>query len=393
MSDKLGILFIGAMGSVATTVMAGVISIRKELSPTVGLLTETLPFVNMGLVPLENIVFGGWDIRGCNVYDCSIENKVIPVSLLDDIKSDLMTIKVLPGTIRGAGPRILQMAVNNSVLSVSSCRQIIAQLVLDIQQFRSANNLDNLVVVNTASVDWNVPLSKDHQTVQDFEEALNNNSDSITPGMLYAYSAILSDCHYVNFTSERTIDVPALSELASTRNIIVAGKDGKTGQTLYKSILASMLKIRRLKLDGWFSTNLLGNRDGMVLRDPIHSESKIASKSGVLSEILGYNDFVHEIRIEFYPPRGDSKEAWDTIDFQGWLGERMSMKIVWEGKDSILAAPLIVDLVRLVELAYRKKKGGILKEMGLFFKSPYGSITSDVFEQYQCLVDYFLHGS
>jgi len=334
------------------------------------------------------LIFGGWDIRPIDLFEATMKNQVIPESIAEKLKSRLQSVKIMPGTIWGAGPKIVQLTKleQNPHNITGTCREIINKLSSDISQFRLVNNLTKVVVVNTMSVDQKISLTKIHNEIDEFERALDNNSPSISSGMLYAYAAIISNCSYINFTPEITIEIPALASIAKQNEIVYAGKDGKTGQTLYKSFIASMLKIRQLKLDGWFSLNLLGNKDGFVLADPLHSEAKIASKRNILPQILGYDDFVHEIRIEYYPPRGDAKEAWDNIDFEGWMNQKMSMKIIWEGRDSILAAPLIVDLVRLVVLGIDKGERGVLKELALFFKMPYGNVSLDIYDQYELLV-------
>jgi myo-inositol-1-phosphate synthase len=241
------------------------------------------------------------------------------------------------------------------------------------------------VVVNLASVERPIINSKSMETLEDFENALDENDESLTSGMIYAYAAISQKCGYVNFTPAVTADVPALEQLAKRNGVVLAGKDGKTGQTLYKTVLASMFQKRGLKVEGWYSTNILGNRDGEILNDQEHVKSKISTKQGVLPSILKYDDFVHQVHIHYYPPRGDLKEAWDNIDFTGWFGVKMQMKVNWLGCDSILAAPLVVDLVRWVHFLQGLGMSGNVKELGSYFKAPVGLEENDFFDQWLLL--------
>lgn len=243
-------------------------------------------------------------------------------------------------------------------------------------------------MINTASTEEKTKRHSLYQSLKAFETGLRENSPDIRPGMLYAYAAIKSKCAYVNFTPSVTNEIPALQELAELQAVPTAGKDGRTGQTLYKHVLGKMFKQRGLNIVGWYSTNILGNQDGAVLEHPTHSSTKIDSKSIGLEQILGYSHFDHKVRIDYFPVRGDRKEAWDTIDFEGWLGERMTMKINWLGIDSILAAPLIIDLSRFMDHALREEKVGIMKHLSLFFKAPIGTEEYALDQQYQTLLAY-----
>lgn len=207
--------------------------------------------------------------------------------------------------------------------------------------------------------------------------------------MLYAYAAIEENCPFVDFTPNVTLETEALLELADIKNVPLAGRDGNTGQTLMKTVLGQMLKIRNLKLDGWYSTNILGNNDGKVLARNEHAEIKMRDKLGVLEPLLGYGDFDHTVNIEYFAPRGDNKEAWDSIDFLGWLDQSISVKINWLGRDSILAAPLILDLIRLLEYAQREGEKGIQSHLAMYFKNPLGTKTRGFFDQYKLFVDYY----
>jgi myo-inositol-1-phosphate synthase len=229
-----------------------------------------------------------------------------------------------------------------------------------------------------------------------FETRMRENDSWITPGMIYAYAAIRKGCGYINFTPSVNAELPALRELAQKTGAVVAGKDGKTGQTLYKTVLAPMFKARQLKVLGWYSTNILGNTDGAVLSSTDHRQSNAATKLAVLSNILGYEDIDHQVRIDYYRPRGDNNEAWDNVDFEGWLGHKMCMKINWIGSDSVLAAPLVIDLVRFAGYAARCGEKGMLTYLDMFFKSPYGDgreLSCDFFEQLDRLKQYVVRSS
>ena len=216
-----------------------------------------------------------------------------------------------------------------------------------------------------------------------------DNENLVTSSILYFWTAILTNSPYVDFTPNIALEIPALQKLASLKRIPYAGKDGNTGQTLLKTALAELFKARNLRIEGWYSTNILGNQDGYILNIPEHFETKLKDKLHVLEPILNYGDFTHIVDIRYYPPRGDNKEAWDNVDFIGWLNEKMSLKINWQGKDSILAAPLIIDLIRLIELASRLKKFGPQKQLSLYFKHPIGTNTYGFFQQHRNFVNYY----
>jgi myo-inositol-1-phosphate synthase len=388
-SSKLGVMFIGIYGSVATTVIAGVNSAVRGICPLQGVLTEEAHLQPHRFLPIENFIFSGWDIRETNLLDAMIDNNVIPKSKLENMEEYFSSIHVWNGTVKGAGNQIRQMAKAGLDHNSLTLREITEILIGNIHEFKNRNNLDKIIVVNTASVDRLPDIQIRSIGLTDFEKMLDTKTTKITPAILYAYAAIKSNCPYINFTPDISAEIPALETLANDMGVPYTGKDGKTGQTLYKSYIASMLKTRQLRVEGWYSTNLLGNRDGIVLEDPEHKELKLTTKSDLIPSILGYDDFVHIVKIEYYPPRGDNKEAWDNIDFIGWMGEKMSMKIIWEGKDSILAAPIIVDLLRLVEYAHRLSYSGSLSHLSMFFKAPYGDSPHDPLEQCVKLHNFF----
>ena len=382
MGRRVGVLFIGANGAVATTTVAGVLALARGLAPTRGMITASDELAGLDLVGLDELVFGGWDIRPQTPYASAVGAQgVVPPDLIARLTDDLARVDVRPGIVARLSGTIRRLE-GATALAESTTRQAVAQVEDDITRFRRDMGAEVVVVVNVSSTEQEPTPSAAQADLAAFERALDEDSPDLTNGMLYGYAALRSGCPFVNFTPSTTVEVPALLELAGERRLPLAGRDAKTGQTLYKTVLAPMLRIRGLKLLGWYSTNILGNTDGLILDDPRHGATKVGSKERVLESILGYADFAHRVRIDYYPPRGDNKEAWDSVDFEGWLGAQMSMRIDWQGSDSILAAPLVVDLVRLVELAHRRGEHGPLAPLAMFFKSPYGTAVHDFFAQY-----------
>jgi myo-inositol-1-phosphate synthase len=366
----LGVLFVGAGGAVASTVVAGVVAARRGIEEPIGMVTQDPRWSGLRLASLQDLRFGGWDIDGSDLAAAARRHRVVPPATLEAIGGELGAISPLAGVAKPG-------------------RQAAEQLIDDIARFRSQAGVERVVVVSLVStappVDLGQPVLRD---LDSFEAGLDADDPAIPADALYAYAALRSGCAFLNFTPNVSVEVPAVLELAEEQRLPVAGKDGKTGQTLVKTVIGPMLAMRGLKLEGWYSTNILGNNDGKVLSDPEHVRSKIETKSGVLEEIFGHNDFDHIVRIDYFPPQGDAKEAWDSILFRGWLGERMSMRIDWQGKDSILAAPLIVDMVRLLDLAQGQGRAGPQDQLSCFFKAPYGSVEHNFFRQYEALVTY-----
>jgi len=383
-ADRLGLLMVGAGGALATTVAAGLAAAARNLVPLRGLLTESPECRGCDLAPLGGLVLGGWDLRSASLYEDARRHGVVRTDILDGVKDDLERVDLMVGTLVGTTNRIRTLA-DAAVYAgddAETPRRAVDKFIGDIDAFRRRHRLDRVIVVNLASTEPPPGGTAALDSLDAFETALDAGDPGIAAGMLYAYAALRSGCPYVNFTPSTTAEIGALRELARQSRVPVAGKDGKTGQTLYKTALAPMLRVRQLRLTGWYSTNILGNDDGLVLDDPRHQAQKIGTKAGVLAKIMGYDDFVHRVRIDYYPPRGDRKEAWDAIDFEGWLGERMSMRVNWQGIDSVLAAPLVLDLARLIDLAHRRGAVGPVPELALFFKAPYDTDIHDLFEQY-----------
>jgi myo-inositol-1-phosphate synthase len=384
--SRLGVCFVGAGGAVASTVIAGVALMKRGLTPRIGMVTETggLP-QTLGCAPLDSLVFGGWDIREANIFEAALRERIVPEPLLRKVEPELRAIKPWPGVV---SEKFLGTADANHVVTAKGHREELELLTRNVKDFKAANKLDRLIIVNLGSTERHTEVADVHRTVPAFEAGLTRNDERISPAMKYLYLACKLGAGHVNFTPSLT-KVPALEALAESSGIPIAGEDGKTGQTLLKTALAPAFHVRQLKVEGWFSTNILGNNDGRVLDDPESNKTKVASKLSVLDEILGYEVTDHQVHINYYRPRGDEKEAWDNIDVLGFLGERMQIKINFLCKDSILAAPLVIDLVRLMDVAQRCGERGIQRQLSLFFKAPYHRdgerAVNDLFKQYALL--------
>jgi len=386
-NGKLGILTPG-MGAVATTFIAGVLAVRKGLALPVGSLTQ-LGKIRIGkrtepknpkikdfvpLQPLTDIVFGGWDIFNDNVYEAALKAAVIEKNMLDQVRPELEAIKPMKAVF---DKKYVKNLDGTHVKTEKTKWELAEALIKDIREFKEKNKCDRLVMVWCGSTEVFIEEKDIHKTIEKFEEGLKNNHPDIAPSMIYAYAAIKCGVPYANGAPNLSCDVPALVEMAKLNNVPIAGKDFKTGQTLMKTILAPGLSARALGIKGWFSTNILGNRDGEVLDDPASFKTKEVSKLSVLKDILSpeqhpelYSDIYHKVNINYYPPRGDNKESWDNIDIFGWLGYEMQIKINFLCRDSILAAPIVLDLALFLDLAQRAEMSGIQEWLSFYFKSP-----------------------
>lgn len=386
-TGKLGVLIVG-LGAVATTFIAGVEAIKKGVRKPIGSLTQ-MGHIRLGkrtdnnnplvkdfvpLTPLENIVYGAWDIFPDNGYEAALKSGVIPRDLLDQIKDDLSAIKPMPAVF---DERYIKNIRSTNVKNIPNKMDQALAVIKDIADFKKKHGVDRLTMIWCASTEAYCTTHPEHLTLKAFEEGLKNNSPHIPPSQIYAYAALMSDCGYANGAPNLSVDTPALLELANLKGLPVSGKDFKTGQTLIKTIIAPGIRARYLGISGWYSTNILGNRDGEVLDDPENFKTKEVSKLSVLETILQpevypdlYKDLYHKVQINYYPPRGDNKEGWDNIDIVGWLGMPMQLKINFLCRDSILAAPLVLDLVIFMDLAHRAGLKGIQEWLSFFYKSP-----------------------
>ncbi|RMI25792.1 MAG: inositol-3-phosphate synthase [Calditrichaeota bacterium] len=384
---KLGVLLPG-MGAVATTFIAGVIAVRKGLGKPIGSLTQMgtirlgkrtekrVPMIKdfVPLTHLEDIEFGGWDIFPDDAYQSALKAGVLEKTLLDQIRPELEAIRPWKGVFS----REYVKKLNGDYVKTGGSKWDYARMVMDdIQRFKEEKKLDRLVMVWCGSTEVYMKPQDIHQDLELFEKALKEDHPGIAPSMIYAYAALKMGIPYANGAPNLSADFPAMFQLARETKAPLAGKDFKTGQTLMKTILAPGLKARLLGLSGWFSTNILGNRDGEVLDDPESFKTKEESKLSVLEYILQpelypdlYQGFYHKVRINYYPPRGDNKEGWDNIDIFGWLGYPMQIKIDFLCRDSILAAPIVLDLALFLDLAARAGFSGIQEWLSFYFKSP-----------------------
>jgi myo-inositol-1-phosphate synthase len=368
-SRKLGIAIIGLGGAVGTTMVAGIELLKKGKIETTGLPLADLPEnLISDLASYENLVFGGWDLHGENLASAAAEHDVLTNKQFVAVEETLRKIK--PWRAVGNKEFLANIEGENQ-FSTNSHRAVIESIRKDLRNFRLENNLAEVVVINLASTEKLADEGNEiFNSIAGFERALDENSKEISPAMLYAYGAINEEIPYGNFTPSVAADIPALVEFAERQKVPVAGKDGKTGQTMIKTALAPAFKTRALKVEGWYSTNILGNRDGLALSNEDSLASKIKTKGSVLDDILGYRVEDHIVDIRYYRPRGDNKEAWDNIDFRGFLGQPMQLKINFLCKDSILAAPLAIEIARLLDLAKRRLSFGVQEQLSVFFKLP-----------------------
>ena len=384
---KLGVLIPG-MGAVASTFIAGVEAIKLGIAKPIGSMTQ-MGTIRLGkrtenrspiikdFVPLfdfDNLVFGGWDINEENLYEIALRNGVLEKTLIDSVRKPLEDYTVMKGVF---DKKYVKKLDGDWVKNGKNKMDLAKQIMDDIYSFNSENNVTDNVMIWCGSTEIFLEPSDVHSSLKKFEEGLKKNDPGIAPSMIYAYAALKMGIPYANGSPNLSVDITALSELALEKNTPIAGKDFKTGQTLMKTILAPGLRARQLGIRGWFSTNILGNRDGEVLDDPDSFKTKEESKLSVLDSVLQpelnpelYKDLYHKVRINYYPPSGDNKEGWDNIDIFGWLGYPMQIKIDFLCRDSILAAPIVLDLVLFLNLAQRAGMKGIQEWLSFYFKSP-----------------------
>ena len=387
---KLGIMIPG-MGAVATTFVAGVEAVRKKLSEPIGSLTQ-MGTIRLGkrtdarspkvkefvpLAALSDLAFTGWDIFEDDMYSAAVKAGVLEHRLLDQIKPFLQSIK--PQTAVFDNNYIRNIDGPNKKTGKSKA-DLAEQVRDDIRRFRKTSKADRLVMIWCGSTEAFLQPSDVHSSLAKFEKGLAKNDPNIAPSMIYAYAALQEGVPYANGAPNLTVDIPAMCDLAREKQAPICGKDYKTGQTLMKTILAPGFKARLLGMSGWFSTNILGNRDGEVLDDPASFKTKEESKLSVLEYILQpelypqlYGNICHKVKINYYPPRGDNKEGWDNIDIFGWLGYPMQIKVDFLCRDSILAAPIVLDLVLFLDLPQRSsdlRGRGIQEWLSFYFKSP-----------------------
>jgi myo-inositol-1-phosphate synthase len=384
---KLGVLLVG-LGAVSTTTIAGVFAIRKGLAQPIGSLTQ-MGTIRLGkrtesrtprikdfvsLASLDDIVFGGWDIFEADCYSAARTAGVLEPAQLEQVRGELEAIRPMPAVF---DQRYVKRLEGPNVKKGKNKRDLAEQLVADIRSFKEKHGCDRLVMVWCGSTEVYMKQTAVHATVASFEKGLEQSDDAIPSSMIYAYAAIREGIPFANAAPNLTADIPAMLELATRTKAPLAGNDMKTGQTLIKTIIAPGLKARLLGVRGWYSTNILGNRDGEVLDDPESFKTKEESKKSALDYIFQpqlypelYKDLCHVVRINYYPPRGDNKEGWDNIDLVGWLGYPMQLKINFLCRDSILAAPIVLDSALFLDLAKRAGMSGIQEWLSFYYKAP-----------------------
>ncbi|MCO6024372.1 inositol-3-phosphate synthase [Prevotella cerevisiae] len=409
-TGKLGILVVGC-GAVSTTFMTGVLMVRKGLAKPIGSMTQydkirvgkgpDKKYLHYGdivpLVRLDDIVFGTWDVYPQNAYQAAVYAEVLKAKDIEPVRDELE--KIVP--MKAAFDKNYAKRIDGD--NVKDCKsrwEMVEALKADIRTFKEKNNCSRIVVIWAASTEIYVPYDEDvHGSLESLEQAMKaDDREHVAPSMCYAYAALTEGAPFIMGAPNTTVDIPAMWELAEKVKMPIAGKDFKTGQTLVKSGFAPILKVRNLGLNGWFSTNILGNRDGLVLDEPANFRTKEVSKLSTLETILKkddqpdlYGHIYHKVRINYYPPRNDNKEGWDNIDIFGWMGYPMQIKINFLCRDSILAAPLLLDLTLLMDLAARDGRYGIQRFLGFFFKSPMHDFTkgedavNNLFDQYVML--------
>lgn len=386
-NGNLGVLIPG-VGAVASTFIVGVEAIKKGIAEPIGSMTQ-MGTIRLGkrtenrvplikdFVPLSNLndlVFGGWDINKESLFDICIRSKVLDVNIIEKLRNQLNAIEIWPAVF---DPKYVRNIDGNFIKSAENKMELAEKVMNDIDIFSAKNNTRSNIMIWCGSTEIFFKPGNVHSSLKNFEDGLSNNDPAISPSMIYAYAALKKGVPFANGAPNLAIDIDALIELSQINRVPIAGKDFKTGQTLMKTILAPGLKARQIGINGWFSTNILGNRDGEVLDDPDAFKTKEESKLGVLDTILQpelypklYDELYHKVRINYYPPRGDNKEGWDNIDIFGWMGYKMQIKVDFLCRDSILAAPIVLDLILFLDLAKRVGMKGIQEWLSFYFKSP-----------------------
>ncbi|MEA2071828.1 MAG: inositol-3-phosphate synthase [Asgard group archaeon] len=396
-----GIWLIGAYGAVATTTMTGLAAIKADTAPSlqVGIVTESDECDPIrSKFPLKEIMMDGNEVRFLkrNAYQASEkiweENYHFQRHYLESAKNELSKIQAKKGTALNCGPGVDALGnletLEQDGLTVA---EIVQELETDFQNFK--NEHGDVVVINTASTEQHIPLTKEHQTLENFEKLIKEDKkDQLTASMLYAYAALNQEIPYGNFTPSHGASIPALRELAIKKKVPHMGDDGKTGETLMKTTLAPMFKMRNLKILGWAGFNILGDDDGITLSKDRNKESKIESKDKAISSSIGYTPF-SITEIKYFPPLVDHKVAWDYISYRGFLGTKMALQFTWHGIDSILAAPIVLDIARSLLFARERGEFGVIHELAFFFKHPIDDIIGDTFKQYQIFIDWVQNGT
>lgn len=389
---RLGLLFVGLSGATASTVVSGTVAMKLNIIKEQYGITDLSPLKDMKLIGCNDFFFGGWDYVNKDQWESAVEYNILPKNVLENKFLSDSVKDIFPSLGLRTELDIPLEQCHNNVKQVDSISSSIDNVRDYINNFKIKNNLSCVITFYLGSPHKRGDIKLSTITKSKLQEMINtNNINSIPSCLIYAIASVLAGAHFVDFTPSETIETPALNELALENGVQLAGRDGSTGQTMLKVIIAQLLKIRNFHLDSWFSTNILGNHDGYVLNLPGHDEIKISDKTDCLKKILGYDDFEHLVTIHYFKARGDRKESWDVADFSGWLGTKMSLRINWYGEDSILAAPLILDLARLIEYGALFKLSGLQSQLALFFKCPFGRENIGLIDRFNELVEFYLN--
>lgn len=393
MNKQLGVWIIGVFGEVASATILGAKAIGAGLTGTRGLVTESAPFRRLPLRPINRLVFGGHDIQKGSIYNSIYKyvkvNRVFDLESLAALRGDIEKTEgaIRPGTVAQCGAAVAAMADNAISHKREYLEETVARISNDMLEFKRSNNLEDVIVVNLASAEQE-PTDAPPDSLEKWDTHFKkSDSNSITASMLYAYAALMNGFPYINFTPSAGASSPALQELAVLQGVPHYGNDGKTGETLVKTVLAPLFVYRNLEVLSWEGYNLLGNGDGNILQHPEHKKAKLKNKSDVLPGILGYSPH-SGISIDYVPSLGDWKTAWDFIHFKGFLDTPMSIQFIWQGCDSVLAAPLVLDLIRMADFAARKREKGLMTHLACFFKHPIGIDDHVLSRQHEVLMRY-----
>jgi myo-inositol-1-phosphate synthase len=391
---RVGLWLVGAFGGVGTTINLGLSAMARGLADRTGLVTELPMFGGLSLAEPGDFVVGGHDIRETSFRESAEEFRrnsgVFPAEWIAACGEDLeaATARVRPGTSFGAGPAVARLGHWGEAEPPRTARQAVDQVAADMAAFVESESIDHLVVLNVASTEPPFQPGAVHRHWDTLNAAMADGGPSLLPASaVYATAALRSGQTYINFTPSAGASLPALQELAGSTGALYAGKDGKTGETLMKTVLAPMFALRNLKVMSWVGHNIFGNRDGLILDDPANKSSKVDTKDRVVTQVLGYKPATL-VTIEYLPDMGDWKTAWDHVHFQGFLGTKMTLQFTWQGCDSLLAAPLAIDLARLADLEKRRGGRGLMRHLASFFKSPEGVEENDFFRQFELLARY-----
>jgi myo-inositol-1-phosphate synthase len=393
-TDRTGVWIFGAKGGLATTVMVGARAIAEGLTSACGLVTEKEELAGLSLAAMDALVFGGHDIRSISLYDSAYEiykeTGSINFEILHKLRAEIESMgeEIRPGLCINGGHAVQKIADADFTLEPANLREAVERAGKDIESFKGRHDLDRVIAVNLASTEPILEPSDGLSDLDGLERVIDEDRrDEVRTSLLYAYAAIRSGCAYINFTPSNAALAPAVEALAEEHRIPYMGSDGKTGETLVKSALAPMFKYRNLQVLSWQGYNILGDRDGLVLSDEEHRAAKVQSKDHLLSKILGYPLHTH-VGIDYVDSLKDLKTAWDFIHFKGFMDFKMSMQFIWQGCDAILAAPLVLDMIRFADFALRKKEWGRMIQLSSFFKSPLGVEEQDLHFQFHALLDY-----